>query len=189
MAEKYIFHMYDINKFYGQKQVLKNINLSFYPGAKIGIVGENGSGKTTVLRIMAGLETDFQGEAAITPGFRAGIVEQEPKLDPTLTVRQIIESAFRETKEVLDEYNRLTGSMADPMDDDQMQKAMDRMSQLQDKIDVLDAWNLDQTIKIASDALCLPDDDRIVSTLSGGEKRRVALCKALLEKPDLLLLE
>ena len=189
MAEKYIFHMYGINKFYGQKQVLKNINLSFYPGAKIGIVGENGSGKTTVLRIMAGLETDFQGEAAITPGFRAGIVEQEPKLDPTLTVRQIIESAFGETRAVLDEYNRLADSMADPMDDDRMQKAMDRMGQLQDKIDVLDAWNLDQTIKIAGDALCLPDDDRIIETLSGGERRRVALCKALLEKPDLLLLD
>jgi len=189
LAEKYIFHMYGINKFYGQKQVLKNINLSFYPGAKIGIVGENGSGKTTVLRIMAGLETDFQGEAAITPGFRAGIVEQEPKLDPTLTVRQIIESAFGETRAVLDEYNRLADSMADPMDDDRMQKAMDRMGQLQDKIDVLDAWNLDQTIKIAGDALCLPDDDRIIETLSGGERRRVALCKALLEKPDLLLLD
>lgn len=189
MAEKYIFNMYGINKFYGQKQVLKNINLSFYPGAKIGIVGENGSGKTTVLRIMASLETDFQGEAAITPGFSAGIVEQEPKLDPTLTVRQIIESAFCETKEVLDEYNRLTDSMADPMSDDQMQKAMDRMGQLQDKIDVLDAWNLDQTIKIAGDALCLPEDDRIIETLSGGERRRVALCKVLLEKPDLLLLD
>ena len=189
MAEKYIFHMYGIHKSYGQKQVLKNINLSFYPGAKIGIVGENGSGKTTLLRIMAGLETDFQGEAVITPGFRAGIVEQEPKLDPTLTVRQVIESAFGETKEVLDEYNRLADAMADPMDDDRMQQAMDRMGQLQDKIDALDAWNLDQTIKIASDALCLPDDDRIIETLSGGERRRVALCKVLLEKPDLLLLD
>jgi energy-dependent translational throttle protein EttA len=189
MAEKYIFHMYGVNKFYGQKQVLKDINLSFYPGAKIGIVGENGSGKTTILRIMAGLETEFQGDAAITPGFRAGIVEQEPRLDPALTVRQTIESAFGETKEVLDEYNRLADAMADPMDDNEMQKAMDRMGQLQDKIDALDAWNLDQTIKIAGDALCLPDDDRIIETLSGGERRRVALCKVLLEKPDLLLLD
>ena len=189
MAEQYIFNMYGINKFYGHKQVLKDINLSFYPGAKIGIVGENGSGKSTVLRIMAGLDTDFQGEAAITTGYRAGIVEQEPKLDSAMTVRQIIESAFGETKAVLDEYNRLADSMAEPMDDDQMQKAMDRMGQLQDKIDALDAWNLDQAIKIASDALCLPEDDRVIETLSGGERRRVALCKALLEKPDLLLLD
>ncbi len=189
MAEKYIFHMYGVNKFYGQKQVLKDINLSFYPGAKIGIVGENGSGKTTVLRIMAGIDTDIQGDAMITPGFSSGIVEQEPKLDPDLTVRQTIELAFSETKALLDEYNQLADNMASPMDDDEMQKAMDRMSVLQDKIDTLDAWNLDQSINVASDALCLPGDDRIVGTLSGGERRRVALCKVLLECPDLLLLD
>lgn len=189
MAEKYIFHMQGVNKFYGQKQVLKDINLSFYPGAKIGIVGENGSGKTTVLRIMAGLDKEIQGDAFITTGFSSGIVEQEPILDPDLTVRQTVESAFSETKSFLDEYNQLADSMASPMNDDEMQKAMDRMSILQDKIDTLDAWNLDQSINIASDALCLPEDDRIVSTLSGGERRRVALCKVLLERPDLLLLD
>lgn len=189
MGEKYIFNMYGVNKFYGQKQVLKEINLSFYPGAKIGIVGENGSGKTTVLRIMAGLDTEFQGDASITPGFTAGIVEQEPHLDLDLTVHQTVESAFAETKALLDEYNQLAEKMATPLDDDEMQKAMDRMGVLQDKIDSSDAWNLDQKINVAADALCLPDDDRIVGTLSGGERRRVALCKILLEQPDLLLLD
>jgi sulfate-transporting ATPase len=189
MAEKFIFHMYGVNKFYGQKQVLKDINLGFFPGVKIGIVGENGSGKTTVLRIMAGLDTEFQGNAFITPGYRAGILEQEPQLDPTLTVRQTIESAFGKTKALIDEYNSLADSLATPMDDDQMQKAMDRMGVLQDKIDAVDGWNLDQKLNVAADALCLPDDDRIVGTLSGGEKRRVALGKLLLEQPDLLLLD
>lgn len=189
MAEKFIFHMQGVNKFYGQRQVLKDINLSFFPGAKIGIVGENGSGKTTVLRIMAGLETEFQGDAFLTAGFRVGIVEQEPQLDPSLTVRETIELAFGEVKALLDEYNGLADSMAAPMEDDQMEKAMARMGVLQDKIDTMDAWDLGRAIEVAGDALCLPQDDRTIDTLSGGEKRRVALCKILLEQPDLLLLD
>ena len=187
MADKFIFHMYGVNKFYGQKQILKEINLSFFPGAKIGIVGENGSGKTTVLNIMSGKDTEFQGDAHITPGYRAGMLEQEPQLDPNLTVRQTIESAFGETKALLDEYNTLAESMATETDDDKMQKAMDRMGVLQDQIEAVDGWNLDQALRVAGDALCLPEDDRIVGTLSGGERRRVALCKILLEKPELLL--
>lgn len=181
--------MLGLNKFYGQKQVLKNINLCFYPGAKIGIVGENGSGKTTVLRIMAGLDDAFQGEAFITDGFRSGIVMQEPLLDGDLTVRQTLEKAFAKTTALLNEFNEVTGRMAEPMPDDEMERTMRRMGELQDMLDAADAWNLDQQLAQAADALCLPDDDRIIKTLSGGEKRRVALCHALLERPDLLLLD
>ena len=189
MADKFIFTMHGLNKFFGQKQVLKNINLSFFPGAKIGIVGENGSGKSTVLRIMAGLDKDFQGIAEITPGYRAGMVAQDPVLDESLTVRQTLELAFAEIVGLLKEYDEVTARMAENISDDEMQKAMDRMGELQDKLDAVDAWNLDQKIDLASDALILPADERLVKTLSGGEKRRVALCKVLLEQPDLLLLD
>ncbi len=189
MAEKYIFTMLRLNKHFGQKHVLKDINLCFYPGAKIGIVGENGSGKSTVLNIMAGLEQEFDGQAFITPGYRAGIVKQDPDLDENLTVRQTVELAFAETTALLTEYDEVTAKMAENITDDEMQTAMDRMGVLQDKLDAVDAWNLDHTISMASNALCLPEDERQVSSLSGGEKRRVALCKALLEKPDLLLLD
>ncbi|MCC6694737.1 MAG: energy-dependent translational throttle protein EttA [Candidatus Hydrogenedentes bacterium] len=189
MAEQYIFTMLGLNKHYGQKQVLKDINLCFFPGAKIGIVGENGSGKSTVLRIMAGLDHEFQGRAEISKGYQAGIVAQEPFLDADSTVRQTLESAFAATMALLKEYEALAASMAEPMEDDAMQAAIDRMGVLQDKLDAADAWNLDTRLNQASEALCLPDDDRIISTLSGGEKRRVALCKALLERPDLLLLD
>jgi ATP-binding cassette ChvD family protein len=189
MAEQYIFTMLGLNKFYGQKQVLKDIYLSFFPGAKIGIVGENGSGKSTVLRIMAGLDDNFQGRAELIGDYRSGIVQQEPLLEENLTVKQTLEQAFASQMAMLKEYYDLTDKMAEPLSDDEMQKAMDRMADLQDHLDASDAWNLDQKLAVASDALCLPDDDRIIKTLSGGEKRRVALCKALLEQPDLLLLD
>jgi len=189
MAEQFIFTMLGLSKFYGQKQVLKDINLSFYPGAKIGIVGENGSGKSTVLRIMAGQDHEYNGQADLSKGYRAGFVPQEPVLDAALTVRQVLESAFAETVALLKEYEELGEKMAEPMSDDDMQKAIDRMGALQDKLEAADAWNLDQRLNQASEALVLPEDDRVVGTLSGGEKRRVALCKVLLEQPDLLLLD
>jgi len=189
MAEQYIFTMLRLNKFYGQKQVLKDINLCFFPGAKIGIVGENGAGKSTVLHIMGGQDDEFQGQAELSRGYKSGIVMQEPELDEKMTVRETLETAFAEPMAQMKEYEELTEKMAEPLDDGEMNKLMDRMGVLQDKLDASDAWNLDQKLKVASDALCLPADDRVVETLSGGEKRRVALCKALLEQPDLLLLD
>ena len=181
--------MLGLNKFYDQKQVLKNINLCFFPGAKIGIVGENGSGKSTVLRIMAGIDGEFDGQAVITKGYRSGMVAQEPALDDQLTVKQTLESAFSSLTGKLKEFDEVTARMAEPLSDDEMQAAMDRMGELQDELDSADAWNLDHRLKLASDALCLPEDERIVGTLSGGERRRVALCKMLLERPDLMLLD
>jgi energy-dependent translational throttle protein EttA len=189
MADQFIFHMTGLSKFYGKTQVLSDINLSFYPGAKIGVVGENGAGKSTLLKIMAGLDQEFNGTAQIVKGFRAGIVFQEPELDPELTVMDTLRSAFKEIFAQSDEYEQVIERMSEPMSDDEMEKALERMSTLQDAIEAGDVYNLEPRIDAAADALCLPENERIIKTLSGGEKRRVALCKALLEQPDLLLLD
>ena len=189
MADQFIFTMLGLDKRYGTKQVLKDINLSFYPGAKIGIVGENGSGKSTVLKIMAGQDKEFDGQAQLSKGYKAGFVPQEPLLDPALTVRQVLEGAFGETMALLKEYEDITAKLGEELDEDAMQAAIDRMGVLQDKLEAADAWSMDTLLKQASEALVLPEDDRIIGTLSGGEKRRVALCRALLERPDLLLLD
>ena len=189
MAEQFIFTMIGLNKHFGKKHVLKDIYLSFFPGAKIGIVGENGSGKSTVLRIMAGEDKEFDGRADLSKSYTAGMVAQEPLLDMNASVRETLESAFAETMACMREYEELTAKMSEPMDDDAMEKALERMGELQDKLDAVDAWNLDTRLAQAGEALCLPEDGRCIGSLSGGEKRRVALCKALLEQPDLLLLD
>jgi ATP-binding cassette ChvD family protein len=190
MAEQFIYHMQDLRKVYtGGKEVLKGVHLSFYPGAKIGVIGGNGAGKSTLLRIMAGQDTDFVGEAWLAKGYTAGYLPQEPKLDESLNVFENVKLGVAKTQALLDEFNEITGRMGEPMDDDAMAQLYDRMGVLQDKIDAVNAWELDSQIEVAMDALRLPPGDESVTHLSGGERRRIALCRLLLEKPDLLLLD
>ena len=190
MAGEYIFTMRDLRKVVPpSREILKGIFLSFYPGAKIGVIGGNGSGKSTLLRIMAGLDTDFQGEARPLPGIKIGYLSQEPQLDATKDVRGNVEEGLAETRALLDEFNAISEKFAEPMDDVEMQKLLDRQSRVQDRIDATNAWDIDHTIDLAMDALRLPPGDAEVATLSGGERRRVALCRVLLSQPDLLLLD
>ena len=190
MAEKFVYYMHKMTKVYPPaREVLKQVSLSFYYGAKIGIIGYNGSGKSTLLRIMAGIDKEFQGEAWIESGRTVGYLPQEPRLDETLDVRGNVELAVKEVKSLMDEFNTLSLKFGEPMSDAEMEKLMEKQAKLQDKIDAVDGWNLDRLIEIAMDALRLPPGDAKVTTLSGGEKRRVALCRLLLEKPDLLLLD
>ena len=189
MAGEYVFTISGLSKTYGAKTVLENINLSFYHGAKIGIVGENGSGKSTLLKIMAGEDTEFDGKADPLKGTRIGFISQEPHLDMNKTVRENVEDAFSEVKKLLNEFNEVSAKMGEPLPDEEMEKSLEKMGRLQDQIDAVDGWELDRQINVAMDALVLPPDDQQPSTLSGGEARRVALCRALLQKPDILLLD
>jgi len=189
MSGEYIFTMQGLIKRYGRNEVLNGINLSFYHGAKIGIVGENGSGKSTLLKIMAGEDNEFEGQAAPLKGSTIGFLPQEPVLDDDKTVRENVEQAFSDIKKLIEEFNEVSAKMAEPMSDDEMEKAMEKMGRLQDQIDAVDGWELDRQVEIAMDALVLPEDNQKASTLSGGEARRVALCKLLLQKPDMLLLD
>jgi ATP-binding cassette ChvD family protein len=186
---KIIYSMVGVGKFYDKKPVLKDIYLSYFYGAKIGVLGLNGSGKSSLLRIMAGTDKEFVGEVVISPGYTVGILEQEPKLDPDKTVRQCVEEGVQGTVELLHEYNKINESFANPMSDDEMNKLIARQGEVQEKLDHLNAWELDSRLDMAMDALRCPAGDTKVSILSGGEKRRVALCRLLLQKPDILLLD
>jgi ATP-binding cassette ChvD family protein len=189
-TSKFIYVMKNLRKVVPpQREVLKGIWLSFYPGAKIGVVGPNGAGKSTLLRIMAGVDQDFQGEAWAAKGTRIGYLPQEPQLDPTLDVKGNVELAVKETRDLLRKFDEINMKFAEPMSDEEMQALLEEQARVQDAIDAANAWDLDRKIEIAMDALRLPPGDADVTKLSGGERRRVALCKVLLEEPDLLLLD
>ncbi|MGC6450958.1 MAG: energy-dependent translational throttle protein EttA, partial [Pirellulaceae bacterium] len=179
----------ELTKKHGPREVLKEVYLAFYPGAKIGVLGRNGTGKSTLLRIMAGQDTEFDGEARLTDGFTCGYLPQEPQLNPEKDVWGNVEEAVAPRRAMLDRYNQISVELAEPMDDEQMMKLCDEMARLQDEIETTNTWNLDREIEVAFDVMNLPDRDADVTTLSGGERRRVALCKLLLERPDLLLLD
>jgi len=190
MAGEYIFTMQDLRKVVPpSREILKGIYLAFYPGAKIGVLGSNGAGKSTLLRIMAGVDKDFLGEARPLPGIKIGYLPQEPLLDPEKDVRGNVMEGVKEQQALLDQFNAISAQFAEPMDDDQMNRLLEKQGNLQERIDNLGLWELDHKIDLAMDALRLPPGDADVSTISGGEKRRVALCRLLLEQPDMLLLD
>lgn len=191
--KKIIFSMVGVTKTYPpQKTVLKNIYLSFFYGAKIGIIGLNGSGKSSLLKIIAGIDKDYQGEVVFAPGYSVGYLEQEPHLDPDKTVIEVVREGVQPVMDLLAEFDRVNAAFADPdvlEDPDKMDALINRQAELQDKLDAADAWNIDSRLERAMDALQCPPDDQPVSTLSGGERRRVALCRLLLQQPDVLLLD
>ena len=188
-VNKVIYSMIGVSKIYDKKPVLKDIYLSYFYGAKIGVIGLNGSGKSSLLKILAGVDQDFLGKTILSAGYTVGYLEQEPRLDETKTVRQIVEQGVQSTMDLIHEYNKINEKFAEPMSDEEMTKLCDRQAAVQEKLDALDAWDIDSRLEMAMDALRCPPGDTPVKVLSGGEKRRVALCRLLLQKPSILLLD
>ncbi len=186
---KIIYSMMKVSKYYDEKPVIKDISLSYFYGAKIGVLGLNGSGKSTLLRILAGIDTEFNGKTVLAPGHTVGYLEQEPELDAEKTVKEIVEEGVADTINLLNEFNQINEKFAEPMSDDEMQNLIDRQGEVQEKLDAISAWDLDSRLDMAMDALRCPSADSKCAHLSGGEKRRVALCRILLKKPDILLLD
>ena len=187
---QYVFVMRNMTKVYpGSREVLKDVTLAFLPGAKIGVLGYNGAGKSTLLRIMAGLDTEFSGEAWAAEGASTGLLEQEPQLDPSKTVEENVIEGLSEQKALVDRFESVSAKFGEVTDPDEMTALIEEQATLQEQIDAADAWDLGRTVEIAMDALRCPPGDRDVETLSGGERRRIALCRLLLRKPDLLLLD
>ena len=186
---KVIYSMVGISKYYDKRAVLKDIYLSYFYGAKIGVIGLNGSGKSSLLRILAGVDKEFNGEAVLSPGYTVGYLEQEPLIDDSRTVREVVEEAVQETVNLLKEFEQINAKFGEEMSDDEMNALLERQGQVQEKLDHQDAWDLDARLEMAMDALRCPPSDTPVKVLSGGERRRVALCRLLLQKPDILLLD
>ena len=186
---KVIYSMVGVSKYFDKKPVLKDIYLGYFYGAKIGVLGLNGSGKSSLLRILAGVDKEFLGETVVSPGYSIGFLEQEPVLDESKTVRQIVEQGAQETLDLLKQFEEISEKFAEPMDDDQMNKLLEKQGNIQEKLDAAGAWDLDSRLEMAMDALRCPPGDTPVMVLSGGERRRVALCRLLLKKPDILLLD
>ncbi|MDI6762728.1 MAG: energy-dependent translational throttle protein EttA [Thermodesulfobacteriota bacterium] len=188
-SQKIIYSMIGVSKYHDKRPILKDISLSYFYGAKIGVIGLNGSGKSSLLRIIAGEDKEFNGQTILTPGYTIGFLEQEPKLDEAKTVREIVEEGVQETVELLNEFNRISERFSEPLSEGEMNRLIERQGEVQEKLDALDAWDLDSRLEMAMEALRCPPGETPMNVLSGGEKRRVALCRLLLRRPDILLLD